>query len=77
MVYVQWIDSGFSLLGNVWQSEEEIMDVVENIPITETVGFLLKETKEWIVLVQTTADTQYRGGYIIYKKNIVRKMELK
>lgn len=77
MVYVQWIDSGFSLLGNVWQSEEEIMDVVENIPVAETVGFLLKETKEWMVLVQTEADNQYRGGYIIYKKNIIRKIELK
>ena len=76
IVYVQWIDSGFSLLGNVWQSEEEIMDVVENIPIAETVGFLLKETKEWIVLVQTAADTQYRGGYIIYKKNIVSMRSL-
>ena len=76
MVYVQWIDSGLSLLGNVWQSEEEIMDVVENIPVAETVGFLLKETKNWIVLVQTVADTQYRSGYIIYKKNVVSMRSL-
>ena len=70
-VYVAWTDSGLSLLGNVWQTEEEIDNIVENIQTTETVGFLLKETDDWIVLVQTVNEDQYRGGYVIYKKNIV------
>lgn len=70
--YVKWIDSGFSLLGNVWQTAEEIMDVEKNIIPCETIGFLIHEDSDWIQLAQTINDDQIRGGYIIYKKNIIK-----
>lgn len=27
--YVKWVDSGFSLLGDVWQSREEINEILK------------------------------------------------
>ena len=76
MVYVRWIDSGISLLGNVWQTKEEIQEIVENNEPTETVGMLIHEDHDWIVVAQTINGDQYRGGYCIYKQNIMHMEEL-
>lgn len=68
--FVEWIDSGISLLGNVWQTFDEVNSIAENAELTETVGFLIYESQDWIILAQTINDNQVRGGYCIYKKNI-------
>ena len=48
------------------------MDVEKNIIPCETIGFLIHEDSDWIQLAQTINDDQIRGGYIIYKKNIIK-----
>ena len=49
----------------------DLNEIINGIKTCKTVGFLLKETKDWICLGQTICDEQFRGGYLIYKKNIV------
>lgn len=70
-VFVEWVDSGMSLDGSVWQTKDDLNETINGIKTCQTVGFLLKETKDWICLGQTICDEQFRGGYLIYKKNIV------
>ena len=74
--YVKWIDSGYSLRGDLWQTEEEIVNLVNELKEVETVGFLLYDDEEWIVLVQSSNLDMFRGGYIIYKKNIIEYKEV-
>lgn len=71
-----WVDSGFSLDGAVWQSKEDIEDIVKELKATHTVGYLVYEDDDWLGLAQTVNDEQIRGGYLIYKKNIIVREEL-
>lgn len=75
-VYVKWIDSGYSLRGDIWQTEDEIEDLLKELKEVETVGFLIQDNSEWIVLAQSRNLDMVRGGYIIYKKNIVEFKQL-
>ena len=70
-VFVEWVDSGMSLDASVWQTKDDLNETIDGIKTCQTVGFLLKETKDWICLGQTICNDQFRGGYLIYKKNIV------
>ena len=74
--YVKWIDSGFSLLGDVWQSSEEINKILKESKTVETVGFFIGETDDWIILGQSMNQNLVRGGYFVYKKNIIEMKEL-
>jgi len=76
LMYVQWIDSGISMANNIWQSVEDCVDVIENTQLTETVGIKVFENKNWLLLAQTVNDGQIRGAYAIYKKNIIRQLEM-
>lgn len=75
--YIQWIDSGMSLLGDVWQTKQDLLDIVKNMKLTETVGFVVYEDDNWVALAQTENDEQIRGGYFIYKKNIRARYPLR
>jgi metal-dependent hydrolase (beta-lactamase superfamily II) len=76
MYYVKWVDSGFSLLGDVWQSREEINEILKESKVVETVGFHCGETEDWLILGQSMNQNLIRGGYFIYKKNILEIKEL-
>lgn len=80
MEYVKWIDSGFSLRSDIWQNVEDIIDLLKDNKTVETVGFKVYEDLDWLVLVQSINETDdgslYRGGYFIYKKNIVERKAL-
>lgn len=73
---VIWMDSGFSLDGTVWQDKTEVEDIAKNIKTTTTVGELVYEDDKWLGLAQTINDNQIRGGYLIYKQNILVRQEL-
>ena len=47
-IFVEWVDSGMSLDGSVWQTKEDLNEIINGIKTCKTVGFLLKETKDWI-----------------------------
>lgn len=80
MEYIKWIDSGFSLRSDIWQNVEDIIDLLKDNKTVETVGFKVYEDLDWLVLVQSINETDdgslYRGGYFIYKKNIVERRTL-
>lgn len=80
MEYVKWIDSGFSLRSDIWQDIEDIAELLKDNKTVETVGFKVYEDLDWLVLVQSINETEngllYRGGYFIYKKNIVERKAL-
>lgn len=75
IVYVKWLDSGYSLLADRWQDIEEVKALKDDIKPVETVGFLLEESANYLVLAQTVSESEnsVRGGYIIYKKNILER----
>lgn len=75
VIYVAWLDSGFSLLADRWQDIDDVKELHKELGLMETVGFLIEENDEYITLAQTINENQnqVRGGYIILKKNIVHK----
>lgn len=79
LVYVLWSDSGYSLLADRWQNIEEVKKLKDEIKPIETVGFLIDETEDYITLGQSVARSEksVRGGYIILKKNIIKRFDIK
>lgn len=56
MVYVRWCDAVSN--ANGWSSEEEAIDWAESVEwLTETVGWIMKETKEYLLIASQ------RGAY--------------
>lgn len=84
IIYVKWLDSGYSLLADRWQDIEDVKNLdVKNLkdeikPI-ETVGFLLEDSANYLILAQSysCSENSVRGGYIIYKKNILERRTVK
>lgn len=79
LVYVVWKDSGFSLLADRWQEIDDVKSLKDDIGQMETVGFLIDEDNEYITLAQTLHRNQgqIRGGYVILKKNILFRADIK
>lgn len=75
IVYVKWLDSGYSLLADRWQDVDEVKKLKDTIKPIETVGFLIEESADYLTLAQSYAESEstVRGGYIIYKKNILER----
>lgn len=73
IVYVKWLDFGYSLLADRWQDIEDVKKLKDEIKPIETVGFLLEESADYLILAQSysVSENSVRGGYIIYKKNIL------
>ena len=68
--FVIWIDSGFSLRSDIWQTKEEIKELLNESKVVETLGFNIYEDEDWLVLAQSinkTEESLIRGGYFIYK----------
>ena len=53
IVYVKWVDSGYSLLADRWQDIEDVKNLKNEIMPIETVGFLLEESENYIILAQS------------------------
>lgn len=77
---IRWIDSGFSLRSDLWQTIDEIKDLLSENKIVYTVGYNVYENEDWVVLIQSVNianmnpdEDLYRGGYFIYKKNILER----
>ena len=78
LVYVKWQDSGYSLLADKWQNIEDVKSLKDEIKPIETVGILIDESDDYIVLAQSLArsENEVRGGYIILKKNILKRFDI-
>jgi hypothetical protein len=75
--YVKWIDSGISF-GNGWRDKEEVLDEIEQEKEpAESVGFLMKEDKDWLILFCTMSNNNVNGGITINKKNIIERAYIK
>ena len=70
-VYIKWIDSGFSLRGDIWQTIDEVKELKNELKEVETVGILIDDSTDWIVVATSLNLDMVRGGYLIYKKNII------
>lgn len=77
---IKWLDSGFSLRADIWQSLDEIKELLDESKYVHTVGYNVFENDDWVVLIQSVNlpnfdenNDLYRGGYFICKKNIVER----
>ena len=79
MEMIEWVDSGYSLLGNVWQDRGDIDELMFCQNHVKTVGFTYRENDNWVVLVQSVDEKtdQIRGGFMIYKQNIISRKDVK
>jgi hypothetical protein len=74
--YIKWIDSGISIHDG-WSDINTILKTIEPLKkAIETVGILIKEDEDWIILATTTHNGQINGGFGVYKKNIVERRVL-
>jgi len=76
--YIKWTDSGYSIRSDVWQTPDEIKNLVEHNKEVETIGYNIYEDSDWICLVQSVHYDEFdgevaRGGYLIYKKCIIER----
>jgi len=75
-LYVRWLDSGYSIRSDIWQTREEIENLLNELKEVETIGFVVAENDKWIVLAQSVNMDMLRGGYIILKSNILEQREV-
>ena len=78
---ITWIDSGYSLRSDLWQSPEEISELIKMPKEVVSIGFNVFENDTWVCLVQSIHTDEvdgdvYRGGYFILKKTIINRREL-
>lgn len=53
IVYVKWVDSGYSLRTDRCQDVEDVKNLKDEIKPIETVGFLLEESADYLILAQS------------------------
>lgn len=75
-VYIEWFDSlGCSLN---WETIEENLEL--NPIICKTLGFLIKESEEYILVIPHLVELEHQkqgcGDMIIYKKQIKKIQEI-
>ncbi len=70
MVEVTWIDAS-CLQG--WRSDSNI-DSFDGIPVVTSIGFLQKETKEFINLTSHDADTGDRADIMSIPRSSIKKI---
>lgn len=73
IVYIQWEDSA-SVDGVVWQFKDDWVCESHNC---FTVGFLVSEDKNTVVVAQSENDDQWGRLFAIPKKSIIEIKELK
>lgn len=75
VVYIKWIDSAHSASG--WINKVEGVDfALENNPPSQTVGFLIREDKESVTLLQSIGKWQVDNCIKILKFSIVDRKNL-
>lgn len=72
IVYVKWIDSGYSLRGDLWQTIDEVKQLKNELKEVETVGILIEDDSDWLIVATSLNLDMIRGGYLIFKKNILK-----
>ena len=73
-VYVKWIDSNG---GHGWSTLDWIKDNI-SFSICESIGYLLKEDVDYILLVQSIDDNEHGDNFIaIYKTSILEQRPLR
>ena len=75
-LYIRWFDSGYSIRSDIWQTKEEVENLLNELKEVETIGFVIAENDKWIVLAQSVNMDMIRGGYIILKSNIIEQREV-
>lgn len=73
LVLVEWVDSKFSAPG--WACHEHMGEL--NVTLAVTVGFIIKETEDKIVVCQNTSENDRALGIAIPRLAIKRIRGLK
>lgn len=79
MEEIRWIDSGFSLRSDIWQTLDEVKELLGESKEVSTCGYNIYEDENWVVLVQSVnkgEEDLIRGGYFIYKPCILERIKL-
>lgn len=72
LVYLQWLDATSPVEGS-WWSEEEALNWASNDDYwVEEVGWILKETKEYILFCSKKSTTTNRVNNIVQYGNLLR-----
>jgi hypothetical protein len=72
LVYIRWADSA-GMSESHWRS----LDQIPEIEICHTVGFLIKETEDSVVVLSTISEAGfYTGDIAIYKGCILEREEI-
>lgn len=75
---VHWIDSAWNFM-HVWSTLDELEHMAQEWnPTVSTVGYVVWETDDRLLLVQSLDGERPNGanGWLIYKENIISRTEL-
>lgn len=75
IIYVEWVDS-ISYGSSVWTHKDTVLKS-DGLPVLESVGFLLKETDEAVVIAAHVGDGSISGDMSIPKVAIKKRKWLK
>lgn len=74
LLLIEWMDSASAAGGGTWKDAEELKELA---PVRlRSVGWVLREDKESVVLVGHIAESQCSGDLCIPKKAIVKRRVL-
>jgi hypothetical protein len=75
LVQIVWIDSAQLLSDGVWSAKEDVLEISHDYILS--VGFVVKETEENIVLVAHVSETEFSGEMCIPKAAVIDRVPLK
>lgn len=75
--YVEWVDSFSPAYGTPWVTRDTLLQEPDELIIVKSVGFVLRETKAYLMLVSNSSEHQVGGTIVIPKCSIVKRKKLK
>lgn len=76
IIYVKWVDS-ISYGSSVWTNKDVVVKSEAGLPVLESVGFLLKETADAVVIAGHVGDGSISGDMSIPKVAIKKRRWLR
>lgn len=75
ITYLEWVDSS-SFTSRVWTDKNHVVNEIPDLTCI-SIGFMVKETKEFITIVGSTSPNEYAGIMTIPKCAITKRKNIK
>jgi hypothetical protein len=76
LVQIKWMDHA-QITTTAWRSREEVVEILADPPIIDTVGWIIYEDKDIYIIASVLDETHSRSEITVFKNCIVKKRIIK